>query len=154
MGPPGVKTGSVPTFLPSGREQPLPLQGRPRSGFHHPLAHRIGRRKFRVGTRRTRVVPYRRLHAMWFVVKFREGHSPTTDEYPHVVLVQDNWDDYGYKTTFSATLHLRNCPLPRPSGRRNPFLTPFPDLWAILRRPYGRGFSRPWGRTTHRYPPF
>lgn len=26
---------------------------------------------------------------MWFVVKFREGRSPTTNDYPHVVLVQD-----------------------------------------------------------------
>jgi predicted ATPase len=44
---------------------------------------------------------------MWFVVKFREGRSrTTTDEYPHVMLVQDNWDDYGYRTTFRATLHL------------------------------------------------
>lgn len=25
--------------------------------------------------------------------------------FPYVVLVHDNWDDYGYKTTFSATLH-------------------------------------------------
>lgn len=36
----------------------------------------------------------------------RTGKSPTTKDYPHVELVQDNWDDYGYKTTFSATLHL------------------------------------------------
>lgn len=43
---------------------------------------------------------------MWFIVKVRGRRSPTTDEYPHVVLVQDNWDDYGYKTTFRATLHL------------------------------------------------
>ena len=43
---------------------------------------------------------------MEFVVKFREGNSPTAGQFPHVVLVQDNWDDYGYKTTFSATLKL------------------------------------------------
>jgi hypothetical protein len=43
---------------------------------------------------------------MWFIVKFRERRSPRTDKYPHVVLGQDNWDDYGYKTTFDATLHL------------------------------------------------
>lgn len=43
---------------------------------------------------------------MWFVVQFREGRSHTVDEYPHVVLVQDNWDDYGYKTTFHVTLHI------------------------------------------------
>lgn len=43
---------------------------------------------------------------MWFVVEFREGKSPSVDRYPHTVLVQDNWDDYSYKTTFQATLHL------------------------------------------------
>ena len=43
---------------------------------------------------------------MRFVVQFRSGRSPTTSHYPHVVLVQDNWDDFGYKTTFAATLHL------------------------------------------------
>jgi hypothetical protein len=36
---------------------------------------------------------------MRFVVKFRSGDSPTTNRYPHAVLVQDNWDDYSYKTT-------------------------------------------------------
>lgn len=43
---------------------------------------------------------------MRFVVKFRSGDSPTTNRYPHAVLVQDNWDDYGYKTTFHVTLHM------------------------------------------------
>ncbi|GKS88658.1 AAA family ATPase [Xanthomonas campestris pv. raphani] len=43
---------------------------------------------------------------MRFVVEFREGDSPTTNRYPHAVLVQDNWDDYGYKSTFQVTLHL------------------------------------------------
>lgn len=43
---------------------------------------------------------------MRFVVKFRSDKSPTTNRYPHAVLVQDNWDDYGYKTTFQVTLHL------------------------------------------------
>src|ERR1700749_2552318 len=42
---------------------------------------------------------------MQFVAKFRSGESPTTSRYPHAVLVQDNWDDYGYKTTFHVTLH-------------------------------------------------
>ena len=27
-------------------------------------------------------------------------------EYPYVALDRDNWDDYGYKTTFTAVLHL------------------------------------------------
>jgi len=43
---------------------------------------------------------------MRFVVKFRSGDSPTTNRYPHAVLEQDNWDDYGYKTTFYVTLHI------------------------------------------------
>jgi len=43
---------------------------------------------------------------MRFVVKFRSGDSPKTNRYPHAVLVQDNWDDYGYKTTFHVTLHI------------------------------------------------
>jgi len=43
---------------------------------------------------------------MRFVVKFRSGDSPTINSYPHAVLSQSNWDDYGYKTTFHVTLHL------------------------------------------------
>lgn len=43
---------------------------------------------------------------MRFVVKFRDGESPTTDQYPFAVLSQDNWDDYGYKTTFNVILHV------------------------------------------------
>ncbi|PZP20393.1 MAG: hypothetical protein DI607_00160 [Sphingomonas hengshuiensis] len=43
---------------------------------------------------------------MRFVVSFREGESPTTNRYPYAVLVQDNWDDYGYRSTFQVTLHL------------------------------------------------
>ena len=40
---------------------------------------------------------------------FVQGELPkgTKLEYPNVKLVQDNWDDYGYKTTFVATLNLR-----------------------------------------------
>jgi len=45
---------------------------------------------------------------MRFVVSFRTGESRTTEHYPHTVLVQDNWDDYSYKTTFQATVHLSN----------------------------------------------
>lgn len=41
-----------------------------------------------------------------FVVDFRDGKSAKTKHYPHVVLVQDNWDDYGYKSTFHVVLHL------------------------------------------------
>ncbi len=43
---------------------------------------------------------------MRFVVIFREGKSPKTGRYPHAELVQDNWDDYGYKSTFHVTLKL------------------------------------------------
>ncbi|WP_439890040.1 AAA family ATPase [Ralstonia sp. 25C] len=42
---------------------------------------------------------------MRFVVEFRDGDSPRTNRYPHAVLVQDNWDDYGYKSTFNVTLY-------------------------------------------------
>lgn len=43
---------------------------------------------------------------MQFVVKFRNKTCKTPDEFPYVILTQDNWDDYGYKSTFSAELHL------------------------------------------------
>jgi hypothetical protein len=43
---------------------------------------------------------------MRFVVEFRSGESSSTNRFPHTVLVQDNWDDYGYRTTFHATLHI------------------------------------------------
>jgi hypothetical protein len=43
---------------------------------------------------------------MRFVIKFSSGDSPTTNHFPHAVLVQDNWDDYGYKSTFHVTLHI------------------------------------------------
>jgi hypothetical protein len=41
-----------------------------------------------------------------FIVDFKEGKSSRTGRFPHAVLVQDNWDDYGYKSTFHVTLHL------------------------------------------------
>ena len=41
---------------------------------------------------------------MRFLVKKPSARTPR--EYPYVILDQDNWDDYGYKTTFQATLHL------------------------------------------------
>mgnify|MGYP000137209301 CR=1 FL=1 len=43
---------------------------------------------------------------MRFVVQSRSGDSPKTKRYPHAVLIHDNWDDYGYKTTFHVTLHM------------------------------------------------
>ena len=43
---------------------------------------------------------------MQFVVKFRDGESPSANRYPHAVLFQDNWDDYGYRSTFTVMLHL------------------------------------------------
>jgi hypothetical protein len=41
-----------------------------------------------------------------FTVQSWKGALKAVKEYPHVVLIQDNWDDYGYKTTFHAVLHL------------------------------------------------
>ena len=43
---------------------------------------------------------------MLFIVKPRKGPRPETNQFPYVLLVQDDWDDFGYKTTFYATLHL------------------------------------------------
>ncbi len=43
---------------------------------------------------------------MRFIVKFRDGHSSSTNQYLHAMLTQDNWDDYGYKSTFHVDLHL------------------------------------------------
>lgn len=43
---------------------------------------------------------------MQFVVKFLNRKCAKPDEHPHVILTQDNWDDYGYKSTFNAELHL------------------------------------------------
>jgi hypothetical protein len=43
---------------------------------------------------------------MRFAVKPIRSSAPAIKQYPHAVLQQDNWDDYGYKTTFAATLHL------------------------------------------------
>lgn len=43
---------------------------------------------------------------MWFVVQAsaKKIHSK---KYPYAVLVRDKWDDFGYKSTFNVTLHLR-----------------------------------------------
>ena len=41
---------------------------------------------------------------MQFWVRTNESRKPR--RHPYVVLLRDNWDDYGYKTTFHATLHL------------------------------------------------
>ena len=43
---------------------------------------------------------------MRFVVEFRDRESPKITSYPCAVLVQDNWDDFGYKSTFLAFLYL------------------------------------------------
>lgn len=43
---------------------------------------------------------------MEFYVKFRTGSFGISTTFPHVELLQDNWDDYGYKTTYNATLRL------------------------------------------------
>lgn len=43
---------------------------------------------------------------MYFVVEFREKQATKLDQYPHALLVQDNWDDFGYKSTFHAYLFI------------------------------------------------
>lgn len=43
---------------------------------------------------------------MLFIVDSSEAPRNILSQYPHVVLVRDYWDDYGYKTTFHAILHL------------------------------------------------
>lgn len=43
---------------------------------------------------------------MQFVVLPRNGSSPKLNRYPHATLAQDNWDDFGYKTTFYVILYL------------------------------------------------
>lgn len=45
---------------------------------------------------------------MQFVVRSGQGKrvKQKFDKYPVVVLTRDNWNDYGYKTTFDAVLHL------------------------------------------------
>ena len=41
----------------------------------------------------------------FFVIPWRRIH-PQSQEYPYVVLVQDNWNDYGYKTLFHPTIYI------------------------------------------------
>jgi hypothetical protein len=43
---------------------------------------------------------------MRFIVKRRDGFETTRTNLPFVRLVQNNWDDYGYKTMFLAELHM------------------------------------------------
>jgi hypothetical protein len=43
---------------------------------------------------------------MKFIVRSGREEPSTTTPYPHVALRSDNWDDYGYKTTFNIILHL------------------------------------------------
>ena len=40
----------------------------------------------------------------FFVIPWR-GTYPQSDNYPYVVLVRDNWNDYGYRTLFHPTIH-------------------------------------------------
>ena len=35
-----------------------------------------------------------------------DGDAVAPRDYPYVALVRDSWDDYGYKTTFQATMHV------------------------------------------------
>jgi len=43
---------------------------------------------------------------MIFIVKPWSKERPKINRYPHAVLAQDNWDDYGYKATFHVTLFM------------------------------------------------
>lgn len=43
---------------------------------------------------------------MLFFVQAKRGRQATVKTFPHVVLVRDDWDDYGYRTKFMATLVL------------------------------------------------
>jgi len=43
---------------------------------------------------------------MHFIIKYIKGAKKTPAQYPYVILVQDGWDDFGYKTMFYAELHL------------------------------------------------
>ena len=48
----------------------------------------------------------------FFVQSFR-GPQPKLTSFPCALLVENNWDDYGYRTTFFATLYLSiNEPVP------------------------------------------
>lgn len=41
-----------------------------------------------------------------FVVEFRDAKAAIESRYPYAILMQDNWDDYGYKSTFRVFLNL------------------------------------------------
>lgn len=43
---------------------------------------------------------------MRFIVKSARDANPSLKRYPYVILTRDNWDDFGYKTTFYAELFL------------------------------------------------
>lgn len=43
---------------------------------------------------------------MRFIAKLKSEEPPKIRRFPYAVLVQDNWDDFGYKTTFQITLHV------------------------------------------------
>ena len=44
---------------------------------------------------------------MRFFVRNRQEPTPPSDEYPFVVLTNDNWDDYHFKTMFHPVIHAR-----------------------------------------------
>lgn len=41
-----------------------------------------------------------------YITEFLGKEAKRPRKYPCAVMVQDNWDDYGFKTTFSCVLHL------------------------------------------------
>lgn len=43
---------------------------------------------------------------MQFLIKDRASRAPAIKSFPAVLLVRDNWDDFGYKSLFDAILYL------------------------------------------------
>ena len=45
---------------------------------------------------------------MRFLVIRNDAPIPSQTRYPYATLRWNNWDDYGYQTTFEVTVHLSN----------------------------------------------
>lgn len=43
---------------------------------------------------------------LFFVQKYGSNNNEKPTTYPYATLTQDNWDDFGYKTTFYVQIHL------------------------------------------------
>ncbi|GAA2598991.1 AAA family ATPase [Dactylosporangium fulvum] len=57
-------------------------------------------------TSATQTLRSKKRQAVRFIVADARQHIPTAMEYPFVRLINDNWDDYKFKTTFHAELCL------------------------------------------------